>query len=338
MIGWLNLSDDQRRESIGLTELESGISPKVIEKDWYVTLVLRALFLTKYARFMAFKGGTSLSKGWKLIARFSEDIDIALDPQAFGIEYIEKPSESYLRKLRREGCQFTTTILKEELENELNELGVPSGVLTVQSDPVPENIPDLDPQTIRVKYRSQYDPNPYFLDEVKIEISVRSMLAPSIGAEMKSILSEFTPNAAYLETAVLIKTVLPRKTFMEKMFLLHEDFTRATFRKMKAERKSRHLYDLFKISQTTVLDEVLNDRELYHTLIQHRGWYNRLNNLDYNSLARTTISFIPTGEVLEAFRKDYSEMLDHMIYENNPPTFEEIITHLKTVQEQVRAS
>ncbi len=80
MIGWLQLNEEQRRAVIDEAEQLSGIYAKAIEKDWWVTLTLKALFQSAYSQYMVFKGGTSLSKGWHLIARLSEDIDIALDP------------------------------------------------------------------------------------------------------------------------------------------------------------------------------------------------------------------------------------------------------------------
>mgnify|MGYP003498322727 FL=1 len=92
MTGWLQLTDEQRRTSIAQAAVVSGIAAKAIEKDWWVTLTLKALFESPYAKFFIFKGGTSLSKGWKLIERFSEDIDIAIDPMAFGKEYKTTPA------------------------------------------------------------------------------------------------------------------------------------------------------------------------------------------------------------------------------------------------------
>lgn len=111
MIDWLKLSDEQRRRSITEVEYAERIRAKAIEKDWWVTLTLKALFTGKYKNDLLFKGGTSLSKCWKLIHRFSEDIDIAIDPKAFGQEYKENPSKSFVKKLRRLGCGFTSKIL-----------------------------------------------------------------------------------------------------------------------------------------------------------------------------------------------------------------------------------
>jgi predicted nucleotidyltransferase component of viral defense system len=87
MTGWLKLTNEQRIATLTQAESQSGINAKAIEKDWWVTLALKALFQSAYSIRIVFKGGTSLSKGWKLISRFSEDIDIALDPEAFDMKY-----------------------------------------------------------------------------------------------------------------------------------------------------------------------------------------------------------------------------------------------------------
>jgi predicted nucleotidyltransferase component of viral defense system len=71
MIGWLQLTVEQRRQTLIQAQARSGIAAKAIEKDWWVTLCLKALFQTPYAKYCLFKGGTSLSKAWKLIRRFS---------------------------------------------------------------------------------------------------------------------------------------------------------------------------------------------------------------------------------------------------------------------------
>ena len=129
MTSWLSLTNEQRRTTLEQASVRAGIMAKAIEKDWWVTLSIKALFQTEFARFCIFKGGTSLSKGWKLIERFSEDIDIALDPAAFGMEYVSAPTHSYVKKLKRAGCQFTSTSLKEAITQAFTDLGIAKGVL-----------------------------------------------------------------------------------------------------------------------------------------------------------------------------------------------------------------
>ncbi len=115
MIAWLNIAPEQRKTTLAQASARSGIIEKAIEKDWWVTLTLQALFATPYAAGLIFKGGTSLSKCWKLINRFSEDIDIAMSPSLFDMEYVERPSRSFLSRLKKKGCAFTSNQLKNAL-------------------------------------------------------------------------------------------------------------------------------------------------------------------------------------------------------------------------------
>src|SRR5687768_912989 len=120
---WLKLTDEQRRGTLESIEYTEGILPKAAEKDWWVTLALHTLFLGKFKDHLVFKGGTSLSKCFNLIERFSEDIDIALAPEAVGMKYEGNPSKSFVKKLKRVGCEFTSTELKENLGRMFFELG-----------------------------------------------------------------------------------------------------------------------------------------------------------------------------------------------------------------------
>jgi len=335
MTGWLKLTDEQRRETLIQAQQRTGIIAKVIEKDWWVTLTLKALFQSAYKDYIVFKGGTSLSKCWKLIARFSEDVDIALDPEAFGMKYEENPSKSYVKKLKRKGCEFTSTILKAEIEKQLTSLGIPAGTVIIEVAPVPEDFPDTDPQTLFVKYESLYDPIEYIADEVKIEVSVRSLKVPFTTMPVQSILNEVFPNPVYNETAFPVSVVEPRKTFLEKAFLLHEEFLKPEKSKIKGERMSRHPYDLVSMMSTEIGQAALNDHNLYDHLIIHRKWYTGFAWVDYETLGHPTISFVPSAEVLEIYRNDYETMKEQMIYEE-AMDFEDIIEQLKILQGKFR--
>jgi hypothetical protein len=335
MTGWLNLTNEQRKAAINYAEQISGISAKAIEKDWWVTLTIKALFQSAYSKYLVFKGGTSLSKCWKLIARFSEDIDIALAPEAFGLKYIEYPSKNVVNQLKRKGCSFITNELKAELEKQILRLGVPAGMVTTGAAPVPNNFPDTDPQTLYVRYPSLYERNNYLADEVKIESSVRSLRIPYTSVAIHSLLNEINPNPAYIEAPFFINAAEPGKTFLEKIFLLHEEFGKPDKSKIRFHRMSRHLYDLGNIMHTSFGREALNDFNLYDYLIKHREWYHRISWVDYQSLERTTLSFIPPAEVIDVYRQDYMQMQEQMIYGDTIP-FDELINQLKHLQGEFR--
>ena len=335
MIGWLkNLNDASRLISINEASRISGISAKAIEKDWWVTLSLKLVFNTPYAKHFAFKGGTSLSKGWQLIDRFSEDIDISLSSDAVGIAYAEKPSKTFVEQLRRAGCLFTSNELMEALKAEFRNYQVPENLYSIEAEPVRADMPDTDPQTLYVNFVSLFDPNPYLPDRVKIEFSVRSLKEPSAKRSMRSLLVTHFPNENYIEENCEVLTIQPERTLIEKILLLHEEYNRDELAKMRTERMSRHYYDLFQLSRQDFSLSTLHDYDFIEEIIEHRKYYSRLKRFNYDTLKRGSIRIIPSDDILKALEQDYEIMEAEMIY-GNPPTFEEIIQAMKILQDEI---
>ena len=104
---WLTLSKDRRIKILNQTTEFTGLPVVALEKDWWVTVALNACFSLPYSDNIVFKGGTSLSKGWNLIERFSEDIDLAIDRKIFGYE--GDLSKNQIKNLRKESCKFIST-------------------------------------------------------------------------------------------------------------------------------------------------------------------------------------------------------------------------------------
>jgi hypothetical protein len=334
MIHWLkNLSDASRLTSINEASRISGISAKAIEKDWWVTLSLRLLFHTPYAKHFAFKGGTSLSKGWQLIDRFSEDIDISLSSEAVGITYAEKPSKTFVEQLRRAGCSFTSNEILKALKAEFQNNQVPENLYSIEAEPVRVDMPDTDPQTLHVNFVSLFDPNPYLPDRVKIEFSVRALKEPSIKLNMKSLLVTHFPNENYKEEKCEVLTIQPQCTLIEKILLLHEEFNRGERLKIRTERMSRHYYDLLQMSRQDFSSATLRDNNFIKEIIKHRTYYSKLKRFDYSTLKRGRINIIPNADILQALEQDYKIMRTEMIY-GHPPTFKEIIQAMKKLQDE----
>ncbi len=334
MIGWLkNLNNASRLTSINEASKISGISAKAIEKDWWVTLSLKLVFNTPYAKYFAFKGGTSLSKGWQMIERFSEDIDISLSPEAFGIAYAEKPSKTFVEQLRRAGCSFTSNELMDALKAEFRICQIPENLYSIESEPVRADMPDTDPQALYVNYESLFDRNPYLPDRVKIEFSVRSLKEPSLLRPMTSLLVTHFPNENYLEENCEVLTIQPERTLVEKILLLHEEYNRDERAKIRTDRMSRHYYDLFQLSKHDFVSVTLKDNKFINEIIEHRKYYSRLKRFDYETLKQGSISIIPSDDILNAIEQDYEIMRREMIY-GNPPTFDEIIKVMKNLQFQ----
>ena len=226
MTEWLKLSDADRLLSLEQASARSGISSKAIEKDWWVTLVLKAVFYTPYAAYILFKGGTSLSKCYHLIQRFSEDIDLSIERDFLG--FSENLSKTQVRKLKKVASAFTSTFLQEEIERQILSLGVPPHMVNVVAEPISAILSDIDPQTIRISYPSLLDPVTYIEDSIKIEVSARSLKEPGIERLINSMLSEYMPGLPWSGSPFPVFSVHPKRTLLEKIFLLHEEFLRPT--------------------------------------------------------------------------------------------------------------
>ena len=242
---WLNNEIVDRLAMLQHTEAgHPGINQVAIEKDWWVTITLKALFQTDCRDSLIFKGGTSLSKGFNIIERFSEDIDLAISHSFFGIEKTGKSQREKLRKMARAYIHET---LSSQLDVRLKEIGVSGysieNVSQVQDKdgewrPIDS---DKDPTVILLHYSSILeDTINYIPPRVKIEISCLSMDEPTELRPICSLIGD-SFNGEDTDAESLVRTVVPTRTFLEKLFLLAEEFQKE---KPRSVRMSRHLYDL----------------------------------------------------------------------------------------------
>ena len=332
MMGWLrNLNEEERKITIEQAAIKCGVPKQAIEKDWWVTLALKALFQTEYAPHLLFKGGTSLSKCWKLISRFSEDIDLAIDRSLLG--FSDNLSRSKIKKLKKNATEFTSTILKDALINQLYNLGIPDGIVSVTAEEIKAQQPDKDPQVLFLQYPSLFEPLHYLPSIVKIEISARSLREPFTNCEVGTMLQEYFPNEVYDEQHFNVQAIEPHRTFLEKAFLLHEELARPD--KLKTERKSRHFYDLVMLMDGIYGKAALNNMVLYETIVQHRKLFYQLDGVDYNTHSPDKINFIPQFLDLKRFENDYLIMREQMIYGESIP-FRELVEKLRELKWRFR--
>ncbi len=141
------------------------------------------------------------------------------------------------------------------------------------------------------------------------------------------MVDEFYADRDFPEPLFKVPTVNPERTFLEKVFLLHEEFHRPTD-KMRVDRLSRHLYDIYHLTKTGIAANAINDKELYETIVSHRYKFSRVGEVDYNLHHPNTLNPIPPKEVIADWEADYAKMKEDMIYEENKPGFEELINNL----------
>jgi predicted nucleotidyltransferase component of viral defense system len=314
---WLTLSKDRRIKILNQTTELTGLPAVAIEKDWWVTLVLNAVYSLPYSENIVFKGGTSLSKGWGLIKRFSEDIDLAIDRKFFGYE--GDISKTQIKKLRKKSCEFISTQFFEDLTTVLIESKAIDACKLI-AQPVIDS--DKDPQTIEIHYDSVLDTSDYLPQRILIEVSSRSLMEPTENREIKSIISESFPKQNFASKSIIIPTVLPQRTFLEKVFLIHEEFSQKP-EKIRVDRLSRHLYDLEKLMDTEHGSKALKNVELYNTIIAHREKFNTIRGIDYANHIPSQIKIVPPNAIIKDYENDYEAMTNFMIY-GNTLTFEKL--------------
>lgn len=328
---YTDLPITDRRDIIRRVQAENGLNRQIIEKDWWVTAVLRALFSLPYAQHISFKGGTNLSKCWHLINRMSEDADIAIDREYLGFGgTLSKTQIS--DKLRRASCSFVRETLQHDLAKQLIEDGINENCFSVTVNITP--VTTTDPEIIEVAYLPAFDENSYIRPKVIIEVSGRSMSEPVVPVKLCSFIDEVFSHSPFTEQEFEVRAVVPQRTFLEKVFLLHEEFSKPQ-QLIRTERMSRHLYDIGQIVDTPIAEEALKDKKLYYSVIEHRRTFIGLKGFDYTTLLPQSLRITPPTEIYEAWKKDYETMQETMIYGESQP-FDKLIEKISSLNERIR--
>lgn len=308
-----------------------GMKPFAVEKDWWVSRTLEVIFQMPIAEHLVFKGGTSLSKAWKLINRFSEDIDLAIDKEFFE-GYQGDISKTQIGKLRKIAGAYTTGTFFEELKKAFEAVGYSELDFVV----IEAKDSDQDPRVLEIFYPNVIVPgSEYILPRVQIEVSCRSLREPFTIQTFGSLVDEFYADNDFAKPLFEVPTVNAERTFLEKLFLLHEEFHRP-FDKMRIDRLSRHLYDIYQLASAGVAKKAISDKVLYETIVAHRYKFSRVGEVDYNLHNPLTLNPIPPQEVIDEWEADYAKMKEDMIYEENKPSFDDLINNLNELRAQLQ--
>ena len=326
-IDFYTIDKAEKEDIFNAIATEKGMTPFAVEKDWWVSLTLEIIFQMDIAKHLVFKGGTSLSKAWKLIHRFSEDIDLAIDA-AFFEGYEGDISKTQIGKLRKVAGEYTTGIFFEELKEEL----MKKGFTELEFKIIETGEGDQDPRILEIYYPNIItSASEYILPRVQIEVSCRSLREPFTVKQFGSLVDEVYAGKDFSEPLFKVPTVNAERTFLEKLFLLHEEFHRP-INKMRVYRLSRHLYDLYHLTKAGIAEIAINDKELYETLVAHRYKFSRVGEVDYNLHNPKTLNPIPIAEKINEWKADYSKMMEDMIYEESKPSFDDLINNLNELR------
>ncbi len=331
MDDFVKLKSEERRLFFEGTASKLYMQPQIVEKDFWVCWTLKELFgLPNIGEHLIFKGGTSLSKVYKVIERFSEDIDVSIDRSflGFGGEKEPESASSNKEKQRRiEGLkaacqQMIARELLPALESVINAKVRKEENWTLRSD---ADDPDL--QTLLFDYPTSFVSagTGYVRRMVKIEMGARADHWPCETKTIMPYVAEQFPKG-FKQGNCAVKVLSAERTFWEKATILHAEFHRPADKAMP-ERFSRHYCDFYEMVRRGVGVSAISQLDLLARVAQHKGLFFKTSWAHYNEAIKGTLRIAPPEDRIKALREDYVRMQE--MFFGKPPLFDEMIGALK---------
>ncbi len=326
------LSAEERQELFQATAISMGMQPMVIEKDFWVCFMLDHLFHDcKYRKAFVFKGGTSLSKSYHVIERFSEDIDLILDWREI-IQDNANPwddrsktkQDQFNKQINAQSADFYANTLVPTLNQELQEKLGEGTWCAVDSD---------DEMVINFHYPQIFTEYNYLRDKVRLEIGPLAEWMPSHITTVTPFAAEKYPDL-FTQRDTNILTIDVERTFWEKITILHKIANFPEDKPLPA-RYARHLYDVYSMGNSPVKDKAFERKELLEKDIIFKQKFYYAKSAHYETATLATIELIPREDTMPAIRKDY-EAMRNMIY-GNIPDLDTIIEYLKELEKEIHA-
>lgn len=308
-----------------------GRVPEVLEKDVWVCWALQQLFSMPGQLPMAFKGGTSLSKVFGVIERFSEDIDITLDYR--GLSSDVNPFEVGLsgrqrRKVSDDLRMFVKAHVTSVVMPWLNQclrIEFPDGGHGLELSEDGEQLKLYYPSALTQR-------GDYLRDSVLLEFGGRNIIEPNEVHVISPDVMAGLEGLIFPEAKVSVLS--PMRTFWEKATLMHVECHRNSFRK-SAERLSRHWYDLFMLAKSDIGQRAVIQRELLADVVKHKQVFYSAAYAHYEDCLIGKLRLIPDDETLIALTDDYRRMVDAGMFIGEPPVFTNIVSKLRELEEAI---
>jgi len=316
--------------------------PVQLEKDIWVVQVLSILFSSSFAENLVFKGGTSLSKVYKVIKRFSEDVDVTVDinklipDRTVDSEFPPSKSQAGKWKQRIEKIE-QPNFIKDEMIPQLGS-NLPAGVEFT--------LDEKDPATFYVDYSAlsvvsearTVGSRSYIDTRVKIELGGASTGKPNHRAEIECDVSYLAQVGGIELPRANVRVMDIQRTFWEKATLAHIASVRG---QNKWAGYARHWHDLAKIFESTYWKQCLADQETANLVAKvKQHFYNYTldgDEISYADAVNGNIQIVPAGESLVSLERDYGEMLGARMVEQNPDSFEDLIAKCHKIEKAINS-
>jgi len=324
---WFSLSEQDRKDLITAAAGRLNLVNGIIEKDiWLITVFSTIFNSEKYANHFIFKGGTSLSKIFGIIHRFSEDIDLILNWDLLG--YAEKgmdpwadrsrtKQDKFNKEMHARGNEYLTATFAPWLQDQLSYYASCNVPVVPMGDGI-----------IAIRYPA-YFPAAYVRDSVLLEIGPLASWIPSTKHKIRSYVSELFPHI-FKEFSAIVTVTTAERTFWEKATIAHQI---AYSDKLPPVRYSRHYYDLFMLHESSISESALSKPELLHSVTEFKDRFYPSRKARYDLAVPGTLRLLPDSHKLKILEKDYKNM--EIMFFRSPPPWSKIIKGLQELENRI---
>lgn len=332
---FFQLSPAERLDALNVAADASGLLPHLLEKDIWVVWALRHLFSGPYSQHLVFKGGTSLSKAYGVIRRFSEDVDLTYDIRAIASDLVgdadtplpatKSQEKKWSKEIRARLTDWVSTDIVPRLQRDLEESNLPA---TVQAEG----------DKVFIEYTPLATGTGYVAPAVMLEFGGRSTGEPS---EQRTVRCDA---AAYLR-GVEFPTATPQvmraeRTFWEKATAIHVFCAQGEFR--GGDRFARHWHDITRLDSAGFVDAALADNVLAATVADHKSVFfaekaPQGETIDYHAAVAGGLQLVPHDGALAKLRIDYQHMIDDGLFLDEAEPFEDLLEHCRVIEQKANA-
>ncbi|MXW67991.1 MAG: nucleotidyl transferase AbiEii/AbiGii toxin family protein [Gemmatimonadales bacterium] len=327
-----SLSRSDRAKALRAASIRGGRPVHLLEKDVWVVEVLSVLFGAPFGRHLTFKGGTSLAKAYRVIRRFSEDIDVTYDIRQFVPDLVAGADKEALPPNRSQEQRWTKVI-----RTRLAEWAADDALPTIRDALARSGYPARvrsDGDRIHVRYEPLFPDDGFVRPEVLVEFGARATGEPRRERTIECDAAEFLPDVRFPSAQPSV--MLAERTFWEKATAIHVFCRR---RRQRGTRLSRHWHDLARLDDAGYVERALADRELARAVARHKSVFFRERDrsgdwIDYEAAVSGGLQLCPDGPFNAALAADYEQMLGSGMLFDDEEAFEEILDRCADLEQR----
>jgi hypothetical protein len=328
---WFGLSRQDQTEALEVAADRTGRPAHLLEKDIWVVWTLAAIYESTLAKKLTFKGGTSLSKAYKIIDRFSEDVDLTYDirelvpdllPDGNPIPVTHSQEKKITSAVRHRLPDWITTTVVPIINSALIKSNLEASLI----------IAGTENEKLIIHYPALKTGTGYAAASIQLEFGARATGEPNYVHEIECDIASVIDAVDFPTARPLVMAA--ERTFWEKATAAHVYCLQG---RLRGERYSRHWYDLVAISQSNYYESAIGDSTLRHQVAEHKSMFfaekeRDGSKINYRRAVTCSIQLIPQGDSLTALERDYEAMLEDGLLALHQPNFAELIEQCRAVE------